>query len=331
MSTPTKSTDKQQPPPLPPRPKPSAVPPPLPPRTCIESGEPILKSYSSSRPVGHPPLLPPRSKVTPIVIPGPIEKSSGNIELQGGLLYEFKRWIKEISKSEEYTVVDDFTITGSKTSLIFFISLFISIIMTVVPIVTGDTELYECEEQDSGEDVCVLSGKNNPIVYFFLAFYQYPWVLAAYFKTGLWMNASGINVKINALYGNFDVATEFKDWERKDFLALFDMLYLFVSLVAYVIFYTQTQCTCGDSINLLMGFFMCSAILAFPMYIGYAAQLQFSSYDPEHRMKVLKRFFFWFETGTSGVIYIGTYGYAGVLFMVIPILGYIESFGFFSW
>ena len=322
---PPRKTSSSVPPPLPYRKTSSSVPPPLPPRKCIESGEIIVPSKTrvSSSSIT---CVSPRSNTIPISIPVPIR---GNIieseesTIPHGRLYEFRRWIKEVSKHEEYEI-EDVTITGRKTSLIVFMSLFISILSTIIPIVTGDTELYDCEE-----DVCVLTGENNPLVFIFLSFYQYPWVLAAYFKTGLWMNASGINVKLNALYGHVDTATKFQDWERKDFLIFIDLMYLFVCLVAYVILYTQTQCSCGS--NILMAFFMCSGVLMFPMFFGYAAQLQFSGYDPEHRMKKLKWIFFLFETGTSGVIYIGTYGYAGVLFMIVPILGYIESFGIFSW
>lgn len=324
------------------------VPPQLPPRSCTitpsSSGPggppPLLPPRSGS--TGPPPPLPPRSKVTPVVMPGPLSSSAPtaptaaaiNPNTVKGKIQEFKKRVKKISEKlspeRNYWITSDVSVKGRETSVFLFISIFVSIMTAIIPIISGDTALYDCEEDgDSGEEVCVLTGEDNPMVYLFLAFYQYPWVMVMYFKTGLWMNASGINVKINALYGEFVPATELRDWEKKDFCIFFDGLGLICCILGYAGFYSQTLCTCSGNVLFFL-FLGIGGLFSLFVIIAYCGQLHNSSCDPEHRVKILSRVFFVFEMSTSGVLYIGTYGYAGVFFMIVPILGYIESFGLFD-
>lgn len=308
---------------------------------------PTLPARDFVRPsvvTGPPPPLPPRHPSAQAhkaqVQPGPMAPTAPTAptapsSVGGGKLYELRKWVKDtsdkISPSREYWITSDLSVKGRETSVFLFISVFISIMTAVIPIISGDTELYECEEDgDSGEEVCVPTGDNNPIVYIFLAFYQYPWVLVVYLKTGIWMNASGINVKVNALYGEFSPATELLDWEKKDFYVFIDTLGLLCAILGYAVFYHQTLCTCfGEGINpLVVLFVIIGGILSFLVIIAYGMSISYSGYDPKQRVKIMSRIFFIFEVATSGVLYIGTYGYAGVCFMLVPILGYIESFGF---
>ncbi|MEP5237303.1 MAG: hypothetical protein ABJQ38_00005 [Flavobacteriaceae bacterium] len=317
-------------PPLPPRPATIAlsygtgVPPPLPPR-------PSTITPHSSGPGGAPPLL-------PVIVPS----SGTGAPVPKGLFHRFKKYVKDmsdkISPSGEYIPAgnESLVITGRKTSLFLLISVIVSIMTAVIPILTDDTKTYECGREDDSTDegYCVVESDNNISIYFFLAFYQYPWVVFLYFKTGLWVNASGINAKVNGLYGDYhmwDSCNPFK-WEKIDFVYFLDFFCYFGSLVSYMFLLFFSTCRCEKEDDHVLKTILFFAVLGTCGVAGsqYSWLLRNKGLDPKHRIKRLTRVFFFFEMFTSGLVYIDTYGVIGVMFLIIPVLGYVESFGVFE-
>jgi len=308
----------------------SNIPPPLPPRPAA----PVVVAPAPTAPMSVAPTAP--TAPTALVVPVP-----------NGPFANFKKWFRDmsdkISPSGEYEIEPAGThsnrvvITGRKTSLFLFVSVFVSIMMAVIPILTDDAKRYKCgygDDDDIEEGYCIVDNENDASRYFFLAFFQYPWVLFLYFKTGLWVNASGINAKVNALYGNYamwDSCNPF-DWEKIDFLYFVDFFYYFFTLVFYVLILFSSMCICeneddfGLKMVLFIGLFLTYA------FVGgkYSWLLRNEGYDPELRLKKLTRMFFVFEMFASGMLYVDTYGVFGLMFLIIPILGYIESFGVFE-
>jgi len=295
-------------------------PPPLPPRPLSNL------TPSSSRPVARlSPLVYSSARVSPST-PVVLEKKMG-------IFSRIKSCVENITEKMSpvgvYEIEPGVSITGRKTSLFLFLSVISSIMMAVIPILTDDTALYECIEDGDGE-VCVITEGKNTGVYFFLAFYQYPWVIAVYMYTGLWTNASGISAKVCALHGDFFNKDGLSEWEKHDYIISLDYMCLIVAILGYMAFYHQTLCLCdGDSGYIIyVLFIVVVGITGFAGIIGYGVLIQYTaSLDPGLRLKRMKKFFFFFETCSAGALYIGTYGIGGIFFMVIPILGYIESFG----
>lgn len=206
--------------------------------------------------------------------------------------------------------------------------------MAVMPILTKDTALFVCVEDYSGEKVCVVTDENNPSAYFLLAFYQYPYVIAVYVYTGLWTNASGISAKVCALYGDFYDNDNMCCWEKHNWILFVDVLYLFCTSLAFAVFFYQTVCFCEGSGGkfVLHVLSMCSVlIIVLSIGVVYGRVMESNAGgDPGFRLERMKKFLFTFEICTTGVLYIGTYGIVGLLFLVIPVLGYVEAFGLFE-
>lgn len=295
-----------------------------------------------------PPPLPPRpSAVTGTSVPTTAPTAPTTVPVPTGPYSNFKKWVKDtsnkISPSGEYEVApagthsDRVVITGRKTSVFLAISVFVSIMMAVIPILTDDTKRYSCglgDDDDIEEGYCVVSSENDASRYFFMAFYQYPWVFFVYYKTGLWVNASGINAKISALYGKYsmwDSCNPF-EWEKIDFLYFLDFFYYFFSLVFYILILFYSMCICENEDDYVLKLVFYAGVFLLYCVVGgkYSWFLRNEGYDPELRMKKLTRMFFVFEMFTSGLVYVDTYGPSGVIFLIIPVLGYIESFGVFE-
>lgn len=255
------------------------------------------------------------------------------------MIDRFKKWVKDssdkLSPSGEYHC-DGAVVKGRKTSVFLVTSFVVSTFMAVIPVLTGDTATYDCESDggDSGEEFCVVSSENNPAIYLFLAFYQYPWVVAAYFKTGLWMNASGINAKINALYGSwFQETGGICLWDRKDWASFLDYLGVVGGTLAFLTLYVQTICLCDGEKNYgyTLSFVAIAALTGLSSILGYGILLGWAApTDSKLRLKRLTKFYFVSETCAAGAVYVNTYGSGGVFFLLVPILGFIESFGVFE-
>ncbi|CAM9769728.1 unnamed protein product [Ectocarpus sp. 6 AP-2014] len=303
----------------------------------------------SSGPGGAPPPLPPRPATiapSPSGTGAPPPMAPTTVPVPQGLFYTLKKYVKDmsdkISPSGEYEIIpangnnNSVVITGRKTSLFLLISVIVSIMMAVIPILTDDTKTYTCGYEDDSleEGYCVVDSDNNTSIYVFLAFYQYPWVLFLFFKTGLWVNASGINAKVNGLYGHYlmwDTCNPFK-WNKIDFVYFLDFFYYFGSLLSFLLLFFNSICICEKEDDHVIKTILFIAVFFMYAVVGgmYSWLLRNEGLDPEHRMKRLTRMFFFFEMSTSGLVYVDTYGVIGVIFLIIPVLGYIESFGVFE-
>lgn len=319
------------------------VPPALPPRP-VPSRSNTITPHSSGRSIA-PPLLPPRPVLSRqnTDIPPNVPMT---VPVRRGIVQRFRECFNEmsdkISPSGEYEIrpsigtMESVVITGRKTSVFLFLSVFVSLMMTIIPVITDDTKTYTCANDiDSVEEgYCVVDSENNTSIYVFLAFYQYPWVVFLYFKTGLWVNTSGVNAKVNGLYGDYLMwdSCDISLWEKLDFLYFLDFFYYLGSLLSFFLLFFSSICTCEEDDNYGIKLTLLIAVFLIFSVAGsqYSWLLRNEGLNPKFRMKRLVKVFFFFELFTSAVVYIETYGSTGVMFLIIPVLGYIESFGFFE-
>lgn len=215
-------------------------------------------------------------------------------------------------------------IRGRKSSWTLLISFIASTIMALVPLLTGNTRVMECDEET---DECRVTG-SNVFAYIVMAFGGYPWVLFLYFKTGLWMNTSGISAKMSAFYGSNSVMYSGGGWE-----SMWQLKYVVPTIEFYstlsVFLYTSVMLrasVCGCTQHVQRGLLAFTAVFSSVAYIKNT----FCQICPSVRMKSLARWFFFDDVFRSTLVYTTAYGPAGCLFVIIPVIGYIEAFGFFE-
>jgi len=233
-------------------------------------------------------------------------------------------------------------IKGRKTSFVTVLSMIVSIVLALIPILNGDTQVVDCRNEDSEEtETCVVTTESNIIGYIFMSFGSYPWVFFLYWQTGLWMNASGIHAKMNAFYepwlydanrmNIFQVIREtflgILDW--RVLLVCFDSMFTLGMYVYTVYAINLSVCGCN---NILVT--LCRIIVYFcpiiSIFVFYSADPVCGGVGVEDRMRRLSRLYFVTDTFLSLVVYVSLYGNVGIIFVLVPVLGYIESFGIFQ-
>ena len=310
------------PPPLPPRPsrttsttppssRPVGPPPPLPPRPSRTTST----TPPSSRPVGPPPLLPAVS-----VVP-----------TSNGWFSDLKKKYTDCFPKSTYTSINDeyetVELLGNKGSRMLVLSVIVNTFLSLIPVLTGDTIGSTCEE-----GVCVDAG-DITYLYVTAAFIKYPWILMLYWNTGLWFTGSGLSIKcfimrdaiLNSIIDySIPSLLEPLKWVV-GFVVSFEQLIYWAVEILLMVAGSMSFCNCSQEMNYLtfvgIGYIFIPAFRLLGFVFGWFENL-------EKRIKV----FTWLDclqdTLFNIFIYTGTYGFVGILFVIFPVLGYIEAFSF---
>ena len=296
----------------------TGVPPPLPPRPVVALANPI--SRSSSR--------------APAPVHVPVAQPTSCCDYYKLLKEKYKSWFPE----EKYVTNDDeichpkyvpYEITGKKGTNLMYVSLFFSLFVAMMPIFTGDTSIYTWSKDEDGNQICTESG-NIWYAFFILALVDYPWVLLMKWHTGLWFNQSGIHIQVDT------VRHEIREslLEIPYFGCFLQILFEFeiwILLVAefFVMFLSVTSSCGGDiqNIRMILLFIIIGCIMLSLLAAAYFYRVETRV---QERAKVLTVLDVTRDTFLNFIVYCGIYGYGGVVFLIFPLIGYAETFGFFG-
>lgn len=210
------------------------------------------------------------------------------------------------------------------------LSTIVNLIIALIPVFTGDTTAMICEES-----VCVEDG-DITWLYFLVAFIKYPWILILYLQTGYWFNESGLAAKFSALKFDIDISLEASTTFQNlpsplanfvmSVFARQGLIYWAVEFTTIVLaFYSFCNCT-GDIFEyfyiLPVTFIFLSAFRIF----AFSCRHWFK--DIQQRVKFSLWVDFLQDLIFNICVYVGTYGFVGIIFIIFPVLGYLETFSF---
>jgi len=340
------------PPALPPRP--SVVvgtnPPPLPPRSSVihVPVPPPLPPRPSAVVGTNPPPLPPRTSV--VALPNPVSRSSSRTPapvnvpvVQPTSVCGYYKLAKEKYKSlflEEKYVTNDheclhpkyvpYEITGKKGTNLLYVSIFFSIFVAMMPVFTGDTTIYTWSTDEDGNKTCSESSGSLWYVFFLLALVDYPWVLLMRWKTGLWFNPSGIHIQVDSIREELfeDIA------DIPYFGCVLEAIFRFEGIILFIVeffimFFSATS-SCGGNIQNVRLIFLYIVLGCMAISLCSVAYFSKVPIRVQNRVKILTWAEITRDTLLNIIAYCGIYGYGGVVFIIFPLIGYAETFGFFG-
>ncbi|CAN0511809.1 unnamed protein product [Ectocarpus sp. 12 AP-2014] len=274
---------------------------------------------------GPPPPLPPTNTAAPVTVPVPTSTWWFN---------DLKKKYHECFPKGTYCSIDDdietVDLVGNKGSRMLLLSVIVNAFLALIPVFTGDTGSSTCEE-----GVCV-DGGDITYVYIIAAFIKYPWMIMLYLETGLWFTGSGLAV--NSIILRDDLLSSVDD------CSIPSLLDPFRCILRYVVVYEQILYWGVEFLVIVLGFLSfcnCAETSSDMSYLTYMAVIyvfippvrMFGFYlkwleNKEKRVKI----FTWLDCLQDLLfnisIYTGVYGVSGLVFVLFPILGYLEAFSF---